>query len=96
MQGSVTDLRERGLLESIVRDSANESTEEQIPTPIGIAVAQEAAQGGLQSNTVSRLDNKKARKLIKDESRATGSVAWSGTSALLNSSDYTALKLCHR
>ena len=73
VQGVVKELRSRGLLESIVKDAEsepNKAPEEELSTVEEENKAEEGTEPEQGAKT------KKARKLIKDEERETGSVKW--------------------
>jgi hypothetical protein len=75
MQGTVKELREQNLLYSVV----HETQEAESSTSI-VASAEEAAatalpaEGGVTSG--AKAEPKKAKKLVKEEARATGNVKW--------------------
>ena len=71
-QGTVKDLRARGVLEEITHDEAVEAHKEEQ----AVAVAEKPTDevDALENGKPS--DKKKPRKLIEDEKRETGSVKW--------------------
>ena len=77
-QGTVKDLRERGVLEGIEQDTAVDAYKEDVAA----AEATTAEEGAhLNAIKVAADDDmaaaKKPRKLVKDEHRETGGVKWS-------------------
>jgi len=87
VQGTVKDLRARGLLEEIQHDAALEAYKESV-----VAADQAASGTGDEINAESPTDQtaeaKKPRKLIKDEHRETGGVKWSIYKSYLKASSY--------
>ena len=77
-QGTVKDLRERGVLEGIKHDTALDVHKEQIAAAEATTVEQEM---DINTTKVAADDDmaaaKKPRKLVKDEHRETGGVKWS-------------------
>lgn len=73
-QGTVNELRAKGILEGIEHDAAiDEHSEAKIEAEI-IAVEAATADAAKPSDAEA---TKKPRKLIKDEHRETGGVKWS-------------------
>jgi hypothetical protein len=81
-KGTIKDLRAQGILDHIAQDSTAEVKEEEpvaaTETPI------EAQEGNAEADT--SVENKKPRKLIKDEHREAGGVKWSIYNAYLKAS----------
>ena len=71
-QGTVKDLRARGVLEEITHDEAVEAHREEQ----AVAVAEKPADEVDALENGKPADKKKPRKLIEDEKRETGSVKW--------------------
>ena len=77
-QGTVKDLREQGVLESIEHDTAVDAHKEQL-----VAAEATSAEEVIDVNVTKvaadddMAPTKKPRKLVKDEHRETGGVKWS-------------------
>ena len=87
VQGTVKDLRARGLLDEIQHDAALEAYKD------SVVVSEQTASGSgdelsPESPTDQVTDAKKPRKLIKDEHRETGGVKWSIYKSYLKASSY--------
>ncbi|KAH6888231.1 multidrug resistance-associated ABC transporter [Coprinopsis sp. MPI-PUGE-AT-0042] len=93
-QGTVQDLRARGMLDHIAHDASTEVHNAEIVPVDEEAIKQGTMEGGSASPTdvtatASTLDTtKKPRKLIKEEHRETGGVKWSIYKSYLKASSY--------
>jgi hypothetical protein len=82
-QGTVQDLRARGMLDHIAHDASAEAHNEEVAQTDEDAIKDGATEGAASSPTdvaatASALDTaKKPRKLVKEEHRETGGVKWS-------------------
>ncbi|KAF8890823.1 multidrug resistance-associated ABC transporter [Gymnopilus junonius] len=84
-QGTVADLRARGLLEGIERDSSTDvPIEKQFERQAEVIAVEEIME--VESKPLNK--TKKPRKLIKDEHRETGGVKWSIYKSYLKASSY--------
>lgn len=72
VQGVVKELRSRGLLESIVKDAESEPNK---APEVELSTVEEEDKAE-EAEPEQGAKTKKARKLIKDEERETGSVKW--------------------
>ncbi|KAI0041568.1 hypothetical protein FA95DRAFT_1565261 [Auriscalpium vulgare] len=89
-QGTVAELRERGVLEEITHEAEVEAAEEKQVAAEEVPSAEEAAAeaAGSDEETAKPAEEKKPRKLIKDEQRETGGVKWSIYNSYLKASSY--------
>ncbi|KAH6873975.1 multidrug resistance-associated ABC transporter [Coprinopsis sp. MPI-PUGE-AT-0042] len=93
-QGTVQDLRARGMLDHIAHDASTEAHNAEVAPVDEEAIKQGAIEGGSASPTdvnatASTVDTaKKPRKLIKEEHRETGGVKWSIYKSYLKASSY--------
>lgn len=85
-QGSVKDLRERGLLDEITHDESVEAHKEEVKAEAEVKIEEPNAEIDADApededaDADAKPDNKKGkkpRKLIEDEKREEGSVKWS-------------------
>jgi hypothetical protein len=72
-QGTIKDLRARGVLDSITRDETVHVKESSASSPISLADTKSDDVAASKSSE----DKKKPRKLIEDEHREVGGVKWS-------------------
>ncbi|KAJ6542743.1 multidrug resistance-associated ABC transporter [Mycena capillaripes] len=78
-QGTVQELRARGVLDEIAQEAAEEVKKEELALPVGV----------VDSNTLTeQTEAKKPRKLVEDEHRDTGSVKWAVYKTYLAASNY--------
>ena len=90
-QGTIKDLRARGVLESIAKDSIVEAEAVEEPVKAEEVADAVAAEEGVATDVVSKIATVKAygskrHKLVKEEARATGGVKWSIYKAYLEAS----------
>ncbi|TDL21715.1 P-loop containing nucleoside triphosphate hydrolase protein, partial [Rickenella mellea] len=85
-QGTVKELRERGVLEEITQESALE-VQEKVEKSAGDDQA-EINEGENKITRAAEEQTKKPRKLVKDEERETGSVKWAIYKTYLRASSY--------
>lgn len=90
-QGTVKDLRARGVLEDITQDEAVEVHKEEMAAPVGEGADNEQAQidsvetGGQGEQSAKA---KSPRKLVEEEHRETGTVKWAIYNTYLKASSY--------
>jgi hypothetical protein len=83
-KGTTKELRAQGVLDDIAQDAAVEVKKEEL------AVAKEVAGGDVEAEADPKdADEKKPRKLIKDEHREVGGVKWSIYKSYLQASSYS-------
>ncbi|KAF8150500.1 multidrug resistance-associated ABC transporter [Mycena galopus ATCC 62051] len=83
-QGTVKELRAQGVLDDIAQDAAVEVKKEEI------AVAKEAVAGELEAElNLKDVEEKKPRKLVKDEHREVGGVKFKIYKSYLKASSYS-------
>ncbi|TDL18519.1 multidrug resistance-associated ABC transporter [Rickenella mellea] len=80
-QGTVKDLRSRGVLDEIAQDSAP-------PTQENDQETKEASDVKVDDPNAPAAEAKKPRKLVEDEERASGGVKWSIYKTYLKASSY--------
>ncbi|KAI0048024.1 multidrug resistance-associated ABC transporter [Auriscalpium vulgare] len=84
-QGTVAELRERGILDEITHEAEAEATEEK-PAVTAEQVGEQ--QGDEEESAKPAAQAKAPRKLVKDEKRETGRVKWSIYNDYLEASSY--------
>ncbi|KAF7365100.1 putative multidrug resistance-associated ABC transporter [Mycena venus] len=86
-QGSLEDLRSRGILEEITEEAAQEVTDEDPPAPS--EPPEQTIEAELDAGELKTVkEAKKPRKLVEDEHRETGSVKWSVYKTYLAAAGY--------
>ncbi|KAI0050163.1 multidrug resistance-associated ABC transporter [Auriscalpium vulgare] len=89
-QGTVAELRERGILDEITQEAELEAAEKQA-TAEEVPSAEEAvanAAGSGEEAAEPAAEHKKPRKLIEDEQRETGGIKWSIYNTYMKASSY--------
>ena len=74
-QGTLKDLRARGILDEITRDEAAEARREEEMAKTEVA-ASPSEEPSITEDALAATQAKKPRKLVEDEKRETGSVKW--------------------
>jgi hypothetical protein len=75
-QGTIAELRSRGLLDALVHEAQAEEVPEVVTAEDLAAVVEEDKGASDKANTTTEAKPKKPKKLIEDEARATGGVKW--------------------
>ncbi|KAJ6542780.1 multidrug resistance-associated ABC transporter [Mycena capillaripes] len=78
-QGTVQELRARGVLDEIAHEAAVEVKKEELALPVDVVDSE---------TLIEQIEAKKPRKLVEDEHRETGSVKWAVYQTYLAASSY--------